>query len=158
MWSRWTERGLFQLDWDQPDFVTPSDDDCSADVEALSAKLQSFFASGRADFNSIVLDPVDWTEFTIKIYEHCRRIESGQTRTYKELASAAGNSAASRAVGAAMSRNRVLLVIPCHRVVSANGNLRGFSAPGGLSTKRCLLELERDGKWPTDLFAFGSGG
>jgi methylated-DNA-[protein]-cysteine S-methyltransferase len=58
------------------------------------------------------------------------------------LATGVGSRGASRAVGAAMSRNRILLVIPCHRVVSAGGVLRGFSAPGGLRTKQFLLDLE----------------
>ncbi|MCL4165073.1 UNVERIFIED_CONTAM: hypothetical protein GTU68_055700 [Idotea baltica] len=77
-----------------------------------------------------------------RVYQCCRQIQPGDTMTYKQLAAAAGNEKASRAVGAAMSRNRILLVIPCHRVLAANGQLRGFSAPGGLATKQSLLDLE----------------
>ena len=73
--------------------------------------------------------------------------------TYKQLAKLAGNEKASRAVGAAMSRNRILLVIPCHRVIAAGGGLRGFSAPGGLATKRLLLQLEREGSLSEDQLA-----
>ena len=82
-------------------------------------------------------------------------IPLGHTITYQELARLAGNKKASRAVGAAMSRNRILLIIPCHRVVSTSGNLQGYSAKGGINTKRLLLELERQGQWPHDLFDQG---
>ncbi len=54
-----------------------------------------------------------------------------------------------------MSRNRILLIIPCHRVVSTSGNLQGYSAKGGINTKRLLLELERQRQWPHDLFDQG---
>lgn len=143
MVSTWTESGLRSLRWEEPS--PGSFDSGSSDVRCddLDARLQEYFQTGRVDFGSIEVDSEGWTAFTETVYECCRAIEPGTTLTYKELAGRAGNPAASRAVGAAMSRNRVLLVIPCHRVISAGGELRGFSAAGGLQTKQSLLDLER---------------
>lgn len=80
--------------------------------------------------------------FALRVLAACRRIPYGQTRSYAELAAAAGSPGAARAVGSVMARNRLPLLIPCHRVVGSQGKLGGFSAPGGLETKLRLLELE----------------
>jgi methylated-DNA-[protein]-cysteine S-methyltransferase len=80
--------------------------------------------------------------FTRKVYEVVRRIPWGETRTYGEVAEAAGAPGGARAVGNALRRNRICLFIPCHRVV-ATGGLGGFSSPGGLEQKKALLALER---------------
>ena len=144
MISVWTDGGLYSLSWDP----TPIDDSVAVDSasfegrETLDDRLHEYFATGHADFQSIEIDTTGWTDFTTQVYRCCRSITSGTKLTYKELAARSGNPAASRAVGAAMARNRVLLVIPCHRVVSTGGGLRGFSAPGGLQTKQYLLDLE----------------
>lgn len=155
LWSTWTANGLFQLSWQIP----PHDPWCQKTLppnhqaSLLDRLLHDYFQGHNAPWHELVLDPTGWTSFTRRVYRHCLEIPHGSTITYKQLAALAGNERASRAVGAAMSRNRVLLVIPCHRVVSASGNLQGYSARGGISTKRQLLELERQGHWPQDLFA-----
>ncbi|MCO8121861.1 methylated-DNA--[protein]-cysteine S-methyltransferase [Stieleria sp. TO1_6] len=152
MVSVWTDAGLYSLSFDSVAFAEPPTD-MPTDVPAgamaddvgddrLEDLLQEYFQSGTADFQSLRLDTRGWTPFTSKIYHACRQIPSGSTLTYKQLGSRAGSPSASRAVGAAMARNRVLLVIPCHRVLSSGGALRGFSAPGGLQTKQYLLDLE----------------
>jgi methylated-DNA-[protein]-cysteine S-methyltransferase len=153
MWATWTEQGLFGLNWEMPDVIeqVPSNT-TKARMTQLKDCLETYFAMGQESFSKVVLDPSGWAPFTTKVYQRCRNVKPGETRTYKELANMAGNEKASRAVGAAMSRNRTLLVIPCHRVIAGSGQLRGFSAPGGLTTKRQLLELERQHCWPTDLF------
>ncbi|MDV6028626.1 MAG: methylated-DNA--[protein]-cysteine S-methyltransferase [Phycisphaera sp. RhM] len=144
MVSTWTAAGLYSLRWQE----RPGSDDGTVAVdprgEDLDQRLREYFATGHADFSSIELDTQGWTPFTAQVYRCCRAIAPGTTITYQELAQRAGNKAASRAVGAAMARNRMLLVIPCHRVVSAGGGLRGFSAPGGLQTKQFLLDLETE--------------
>ncbi len=71
----------------------------------------------------------------------CRNIPAGETRSYAWLASQAGNARAARAAGQAMARNRLPLLVPCHRVVGSDGGLHGFGG-GGLSMKARLLELE----------------
>ncbi|MEL6104720.1 MAG: methylated-DNA--[protein]-cysteine S-methyltransferase [Planctomycetota bacterium] len=139
MVSKWTDAGLFSLVWD----ADGSGEKCDAKAcRLLDAQLERYFKTGASDFSEIDLDTSGWSRFHHLVYERCREIPTGETVTYKTLATRAGNAAASRAVGAAMARNRVLLVIPCHRVISAGGGLRGFSAPGGLETKRYLLDLE----------------
>lgn len=85
----------------------------------------------------------DCPPFFARVYDACRRISYGQVVTYGELARMVGRPGAARAVGAAMAGNPVPLIVPCHRVVAANGRLGGFSAAGGTALKRRLLALER---------------
>src|SRR4029453_10295702 len=79
-----------------------------------------------------------------EVYAATRAIPAGSTATYGEIARAIGrtNPEAAREVGAALARNPTPIIVPCHRVVGANGKLTGFSAPGGLATKRRMLQLE----------------
>lgn len=139
MMSRWTETGLYSLDWNVDESVELCETESSRCLDAL---LNEYFQSGVAEFEPLTLDPHGWSDFNRSVYQACRQIPAGRTTTYKQLAIDAGSPGASRAVGAAMARNRILLVIPCHRVLSTGGGLRGFSAPGGLETKRYLLDLE----------------
>jgi methylated-DNA-[protein]-cysteine S-methyltransferase len=85
---------------------------------------------------------LEGTPFMRRVYDVVRRIPAGQTRSYGEVADAAGRPGAARAVGAAMAKNRICLFIPCHRVVGSSG-IGGWSGSGGLEQKRALLELER---------------
>jgi len=85
---------------------------------------------------------LEGTPFMRRVYDVVRRIPAGQTRSYGEVADAAGRPGAARAVGAAMARNRICLFIPCHRVVGSSG-IGGWSGTGGLEQKRALLDLER---------------
>lgn len=144
--SHWTAAGLYALRWDQPPTASTAPvtqpGHSVSDATRLDELLQCFFTTGSADFSALLIDSAGWTSFGRRIYHCCRQIPAGETRTYKELARAAGNERASRAVGAAMARNRIPIVIPCHRVIATGGHLRGFSAPGGLKTKQWLLALE----------------
>ena len=78
------------------------------------------------------------------VYAATRDIPPGSTRTYGEVARAIGREdfEGARDVGAALASNPFPIIVPCHRVLAANGALHGFSAPGGLETKRRMLELE----------------
>jgi methylated-DNA-[protein]-cysteine S-methyltransferase len=102
--------------------------------------IRSYF-SGHLD--ALAELPVDTggTEFQQAVWRELRRIPAGHTRSYAEVANAIGRPAATRAVGAANGRNPVALIIPCHRVVGADGALTGYA--GGLSRKRWLLNYER---------------
>ncbi|NLL91175.1 MAG: methylated-DNA--[protein]-cysteine S-methyltransferase [Ruminococcaceae bacterium] len=80
------------------------------------------------------------TEFQIKVWEELLRIPYGETRTYKEIATAIGNPRTSRAVGLANNKNPVTIVVPCHRVIGSDGHLVGYA--GGLDMKIALLEIE----------------
>ncbi len=90
----------------------------------------------------LTFDPGPITEFSSQVYAMLRRIRRGSVTTYGDLAQLSGRAGAARAVGAAMSRNRFPLFVPCHRVLAHGGGLGGFSSPGGLDDKRALLALE----------------
>ena len=95
------------------------------------------------DFLDIPLPLDDRTPFQFRVLTCCRAIPWGETRTYGQLARAAGSPGAARAVGQVMATNRLPLIVPCHRVVPASGGLGGFSAPQGTRLKRSLLEQEQ---------------
>ena len=84
-------------------------------------------------------------EFHRRVYDVARAIPPGETRSYGEVAAALGEPGAAQAVGRALGRNPVPIVVPCHRVLAADGRLHGFSAPGGIETKRRMLALEGAG-------------
>lgn len=102
-------------------------------------ELQEYFAGARRDF-TIPLAPVG-TSFQLAAWEALRRIPFGESRSYGWQAQALGKPKAARAVGAANGRNPLSIVVPCHRVIGADGSLTGFG--GGLDTKRWLLEHEQ---------------
>ncbi|MDD2511029.1 MAG: MGMT family protein [Syntrophomonas sp.] len=82
--------------------------------------------------------------FTQQVLKHVSNIPYGVTKTYGEVARAISNPRAARAVGRALSLNPLPLLIPCHRVLAQNGGLGGFTAPGGVETKKALLALENE--------------
>jgi methylated-DNA-[protein]-cysteine S-methyltransferase len=94
------------------------------------------------DLLGVVLDERSLDEFQRRVYEATREVGPGQTATYGEIARAIGAPGAARAVGAALGSNPFPLIVPCHRVLAADGSLHGFSAPGGITTKRRLREIE----------------
>jgi|HubBroStandDraft_5_1064220.scaffolds.fasta_scaffold268992_1 methylated-DNA-[protein]-cysteine S-methyltransferase len=101
-------------------------------------QLTEYFAGKRTDFD-LPLAP-EGTEFQRSVWRRLQEIPYGETISYGELARRVGNPKASRAVGAANGQNPIPIVIPCHRVIGANGKLTGFG--GGLPTKEALLALE----------------
>ena len=106
----------------------------------LAADLRRYLSGGHVDFKGYDVDWSAYTPFERSVLEATRRIPYGETRTYGQIAAAIGRPDAARAVGQALGKNRTCILIPCHRVVAANGGLGGFS--GGLHWKRELLALE----------------
>ena len=106
--------------------------------------LQRYFEGDTRALESIELDLTDVPEFFRAAWTACREIPPGETRSYAWLANAAGRPRAARAAGQAMAKNRFALIIPCHRVIASNGDLRGYGA-GGLKVKARLLEMEQAG-------------
>lgn len=105
-------------------------------------QIREYF-SGRPIGFRAGLD-LSWASpFQASVYEVLMQIPYGETWSYAEVAARAGKPGAARAVGGANSRNRIPLIIPCHRVVSADGSYGGFSGPGGVKAKIALLEMER---------------
>ncbi len=109
---------------------------------SLVRRLEAYAEAVVDDFRDVVIDPGPQTEFGLLVLNHCRQIPPGATLTYGELAARAGRPRAARAVGRCMASNRIPLIVPCHRVVGADGGLRGYSANGGLRLKQNLLDLE----------------
>jgi len=115
------------------------------DFEDLVTQLNAYFAGELQAFN-LPLAP-DGTPFQQTVWQQLQTIPYGKTATYGELAAEIGKPKASRAVGAANGRNPLPIIIPCHRVIGANGKLTGFS--GGLHIKEALLALEQNGRCET---------
>ncbi|MER5213580.1 methylated-DNA--[protein]-cysteine S-methyltransferase [Streptomyces sp. NPDC002838] len=107
-------------------------------VEA-EEELEAYFAGELKDFTLRLR--LHGTLFQRSVWDQLRKIPYGETRTYGELADALGNPGASRAVGLANGKNPIGIIVPCHRVVGADGSLTGYG--GGLDRKQRLLGFER---------------
>ena len=103
--------------------------------------ITAFCAGEPVDLADIPIDTRDVSPFFKKAWEACRSIPPGQTRSYRWLAEQAGNARAARGAGQAMARNKLALLVPCHRVVSSSGELHGFGG-AGLPLKSRLLAME----------------
>jgi methylated-DNA-[protein]-cysteine S-methyltransferase len=101
-------------------------------------ELSEYFAGKRTRF-SVALDP-QGTDFQRSVWKQIARVEFGKTLTYGELARRAGHPGSARAAGAATGRNPLGIIVPCHRIMGADGSLTGYA--GGLQRKRALLALE----------------
>lgn len=117
----------------------PGADGIAADIiETTSRQLHEYFDGTRRDFD-LPLAP-EGTAFQCEVWRTLATIPYGETWSYRDLAHAIGKPAAVRAVGAANGRNPLPIVLPCHRVIGADGSLTGFG--GGLPIKEALLRLE----------------
>ena len=145
---RWTEEGIASVRL--PSARTshlPRPDDGYAppdNVRAAIDAIRRLLAGEAVDLGFVVLDDREVDSFRRQVYAATRAIPAGSTATYGEVARSIGRTdpQAARDVGAALASNPTPIIVPCHRVVGANGKLTGFSAPGGLETKRRMLELE----------------
>jgi methylated-DNA-[protein]-cysteine S-methyltransferase len=104
-------------------------------------QIEEYLAGGRTSFDLPLR--AEGTPFMLRVWEELCGIPYGETRSYKDIAAAVGRPGAARAVGMANNRNPIALIIPCHRVIGADGSLTGYA--GGLDLKRRLLELEAGG-------------
>ena len=108
----------------------------------LIAEIRRYLAGKRVDFASVALDLAAVGEFRLVVYEAARSVAWGQTTSYGELARRIGFPWGARAVGRALARNPVPLIVPCHRILARDHQIGGFSVYGGTLTKRRLLALE----------------
>ncbi|WP_273735601.1 methylated-DNA--[protein]-cysteine S-methyltransferase [Mycolicibacterium septicum] len=125
----------------------PNREGWEADDTAFSDaadQLSAYFAGERTEFD-LELDMVG-TQFQRRVWEALQTIPYGETCSYGEIARQIGSPSASRAVGLANGHNPIGIIVPCHRVIGANGSLTGYG--GGLDRKRALLELERSRTMP----------
>jgi len=149
----WTGRGLTRVQLPEADrsatlrrlhrgSVRPAAGVPPPEVEQAIGRIKSYLAGEKVDFAGVALDLTGVGAFHRKVYDAARRIGWGRTATYGELARHAGSPAAARAVGQALGRNPIPIIVPCHRILAAGGKVGGFSAFGGASTKQRLLALE----------------
>lgn len=133
----WSEKGLRRLE-----FGTATPEGEERRHEGFEKALGRYF-EGKAERFEFPVDLAGLTEFEREVLEAARGIGYGEVRSYSWLARKVGRPKGARAVGRALAKNPLPLVIPCHRVVRSDGSIGGFSMAGGVKAKRKLLELER---------------
>jgi methylated-DNA-[protein]-cysteine S-methyltransferase len=146
----WNERGLIRLQLAEADRdVTEKRLGAAVGpgapppwAEQLIAKIGRYLAGEKVDFAAVALDLARVGEFRRAVYEAARSVGWGETTSYGELARRIGFPWGARAVGRALARNPVPIIVPCHRILTSDGRIGGFSAYGGTLTKRRLLTLE----------------
>jgi methylated-DNA-[protein]-cysteine S-methyltransferase len=131
--------GLYMQGGRKPIAIAPAWERAEATFAALTTQLEEYFGGRRETFD--VPLRMHGTLFERRVWSALREIPYGETTSYGELASRIGQPTGARAVGLANGRNPVAVIVPCHRVIGADGSLTGYG--GGLERKRILLELER---------------
>jgi methylated-DNA-[protein]-cysteine S-methyltransferase len=139
-----SDKGLVAILWEGEDYTrtklpAPLPDDTHPVLLETEAQLHAYFAKERTVFD-IPLD-LKGTDFQLKVWRALLDIPFGVTKTYGGLARMLGDIKAVRAVGGALNKNPISIIVPCHRVVGTSGKLVGFA--GGLNNKSILLELEQ---------------
>ncbi len=138
-----TERGLAAVIFpNQKDIPFPKRDGspkARAHLAKAEKALERYFEGKQKDFSELTL-AAEGTAFQKSVWKALARIPFGETRSYADIARAIGNPKGVRAVGLANGRNPIPVIVPCHRVIGADGSLTGFG--GGLPTKKWLLEFE----------------
>ena len=163
----WTDRGVVEVRFAAGDEATKADlrarwpgaTEAKPDRIARGAIIAVVGhlagAPTVASMTAIPLDMSGISHFPRRVYEELRRVPPGATVTYGELASRIGMPGAARAIGRAVGRNPFAIVVPCHRVLGSGGRLGGFSAPGGVATKKALLAIEGVSVGGSDAHALG---
>jgi O-6-methylguanine DNA methyltransferase len=116
-----------------------------ATITTLIKRVRRHLIGDLQDFRDVELDLESSGPFSQQVYEAARAIEAGETRSYGALAASINHPGAARAVGQALGRNPIGLIIPCHRVLAAGRKIGGFSAHGGQATKMRMLAIEGAG-------------
>ncbi|WP_300690495.1 methylated-DNA--[protein]-cysteine S-methyltransferase [Chryseobacterium sp.] len=145
-----SDKGLAAILWEGEDYKrtklsVPARQDESPVLLQTEQQLTEYFENKRKVFE-VPLD-LKGTEFQMKVWEALLKIPYGVTKTYGDLAGILGDVKAVRAVGGALNKNPVSIIVPCHRIVGASGKLVGFA--GGIENKSVLLDLERGFTIPT---------
>ncbi|MCK9876929.1 methylated-DNA--[protein]-cysteine S-methyltransferase [Frankia sp. Ag45/Mut15] len=124
------------------DLIQPGQGARPAEVAAAISRMAGLLAGARDDLADVRVDLGGVPAFHQRVYQVTRAIPPGSTLTYGEVAARLGMSGAAQAVGRALGRNPVPIVVPCHRVLASGGAMHGFSAPGGIETKHRMLVIE----------------
>jgi len=133
-----TLRGLYMQDGRRPIAVGSAWERSAEAFADVRAQLRQYFAGERTTFDASLA--LEGSAFERRVWRGLQEIPYGETISYGELARRIGQPSAARAVGLANGRNPIAVIVPCHRVIGANGTLTGYG--GGLERKRILLELE----------------
>ena len=143
---RWTDAGIASVRLPSPATAAlprlADRPDLPESIKAAIRGIEAVMAREARDLGFVALDQRGIEAFRRAVYAATRAIPPGSTVTYGEIARCIGRPDGARDVGVALASNPFPIIVPCHRVVGANGRLTGFSAPGGLATKRRMLELE----------------
>ena len=148
LWVAVTERGLVRVAFAEDVYdelarrLSPRVLEAPGRADAVRRQLDEFFAGRRTSFDLDLDRSLVRSEFQRRILAAAETIPYGASRTYGEVAAAAGNAGAVRAAGSALGANPLCIVVPCHRVVRSGGGLGGYA--GGLPAKRWLLAREAD--------------
>ena len=134
-----TLHGLYMQDGRKPKQIAPSWKAAAAPFADVKTQLEEYFAGARTTFQ--VPLAAAGAPFEREVWHALETIPYGETVSYGEIARRVGQPTAARAVGTANGRNPIAVIVPCHRVIGANGSLTGYG--GGLERKQLLLELER---------------
>ena len=127
--------GITITDENTNDFGTPT-----PLTDSVAEELSEYFSGKRKEFTFKY--ELHGTEFQKKVWQELTKIPYGETRTYGQIAAEVGNPKASRAVGMANNRNPIVIAVPCHRVIGANGSLTGYAY--GIEMKENLLKMEKE--------------
>jgi len=139
----WNENSLTSFHLPSDKTITAANTPAPDWVASIIARVQRHFDGEMQDFADLPFDFSRVTPFQHAVYLAALKVKAGTTQTYGWLANEIGRGpSASRAVGTALGCNPWVLLVPCHRFLGANGKLTGFSASGGVETKRRLLALE----------------
>lgn len=111
-------------------------------VRRVLEAITDLLGGASVDLTAIDCDLGEPGSFEARVYDEARAIPPGRTTTYGEIAARLGDASLARAVGRALGRNPLPIIVPCHRVMGADGRLTGFSAPGGVETKLRMLAIE----------------
>lgn len=141
--------GLLRIDYDDDSVVslkkvseTDSFGEKTELTDVVYAQMMEYLEGKRASFDFAY--KLIGTKFEIRVWEQLLLIPYGETRTYKEIATAVGNPKAGRAVGMANNKNPLMIVVPCHRVIGSSGKMVGYA--GGLDMKKALLTMEKQNR------------
>jgi methylated-DNA-[protein]-cysteine S-methyltransferase len=129
----------------------------TGEVQQAAARIAALLRGEAADLSGVVLDMDGVPPFHRRVYDVARQIPAGATLSYGELAAKLGMPGAARAVGQALGRNPFVVVVPCHRVLAADGRVGGFSGGGGIHTKLKMLAIEAAGARGQEALFEGDG-
>lgn len=133
------DRWVWQLEKLQKDFAMPVLPGDNKHLQTIKTEIDEYFSGSLRTFSGPFV--LSGTPFQVRVWQALQKIPYGETRSYQDIAATIGDANAVRAVGTANGRNRMAIVIPCHRVINKNGKLGGYG--GGLHRKEFLLEHER---------------